>query len=76
MKRVYVQPEVEIISLKLFGSLLDDTNLGAASYMDTTEEYGARQQSNIFEEDERKACTACGQRRRVCLKSKPTPRRV
>ena len=52
MKRVYVQPEVEIISLKLFGSLLDDTNLGAASYMDTTEEYGARQQSNIFEEDE------------------------
>lgn len=54
MKKVYVQPEVEIISLKLFGSLLDDTDLGAASYMNTAGEgeFGARQQSNIFEEDE------------------------
>lgn len=56
MKKVYVQPEVEIISLKLFGSLLDDsddTHLGAASYMDTAGEgdWGARSQ-NFFDEVE------------------------
>ena len=56
MKKVYVQPEVEIISLKLFGSLLDDTDdthLGAASYMDTAGEgdWGARSQ-NFFDEEE------------------------
>ena len=53
MKKVYVQPEVETISLKLFGSLLDNTNLGAASYMDTAGEgdWGARSQ-NFFDEEE------------------------
>ena len=53
MKKVYVQPEVETISLKLFGSLLDNTNLGAASYMDTAGEgdWGARSQ-NFFDEVE------------------------
>ena len=53
MKKVYVQPEVETISLKLFGSLLDDTNLGAASYMDTAgeDDWGARSQ-NFFDEVE------------------------
>lgn len=55
MKTAYIQPQTEIVNVKLFGSMMEDTdntNLGAASYMDTTEEYGARQQSNIFEEDE------------------------
>lgn len=52
MKKVYVQPEIETVNLKLFGSLLDDTNLGAASYMDTAEEYGARSQTFSDEEEE------------------------
>ena len=55
MKTAYIQPQPEIVNVTLFGSMMEDTDnptLGAASYMDTTEEYGARQQSNIFEEDE------------------------
>ena len=54
MKTAYIQPQTEIVNVKLFGSMMEDTNLGAASYMDTAGEgeFGARQQSNIFEEDE------------------------
>ena len=52
MKTAYIQPQTEIVNVKLFGSMMDDENLTAKSYGDTTEEFGARQQSNIFEEDE------------------------
>ena len=54
MKTAYIQPQTEIVNVKLFGRLLNDPELGAASYMDTAREgeFGARQQSNIFEEDE------------------------
>lgn len=52
MKKVYEQPVAETIKLKLFGSLMDDTGLGAASYMDTTEEWGGRRNSFFGEEEE------------------------
>lgn len=52
MKTAYIQPQTEIVNVKLFGSMMDNDNLPAKSYGDITEEFGARQQSNIFEEDE------------------------
>ena len=52
MKTAYIQPQTEIVNVKLFGSMMNDPTLPAKSYGDTTQEFGARQQSNIFEEDE------------------------
>ena len=56
MKTAYIQPLTEIVNVKLFGSMMedtDDTHLGAASYMDTAGEgeFGARSQ-NFFDEEE------------------------
>lgn len=50
MKRKYIQPNTETVNVKLFGSVLDDIGANAAS--NHAIEIGARQQSNIFEEDE------------------------
>lgn len=50
MKRKYIQPNTETVNVKLFGSVLEDFGGNAAS--NHAFEIGARQQSNIFEEDE------------------------
>ena len=54
MKTAYIQPQTEIVNVKLFGSMMEDESLPANSYGNTAGEgeFGARQQSNIFEEDE------------------------
>ena len=50
MKRKYIQPNTETVNVKLFGSVLEDFGGNQAS--NHAVEIGARQQSNIFEEDE------------------------
>jgi hypothetical protein len=50
MKRKYIQPNTETVNVKLFGSVLEDFGGNPAS--NHAVEIGARQQSNIFEEDE------------------------
>lgn len=52
MKRKYIQPNTETVNVKLFGSVLDVIGGGAYQASNHAIEIGARQQSNIFEEDE------------------------
>lgn len=53
MKTAYIQPQTEIVNVKLFGSMMDDENLIANSYGNTAGEgeFGARSQ-NFFDEEE------------------------
>gem|GEM_PF-6659412 len=52
MKRKYIQPNTETVNVKLFGSVLQDIGGDVYQASNHAMEIGARQQSNIFEEDE------------------------
>lgn len=51
MKKKYLQPEAEIVSVNLIGTVLDEPNPGGAGYSVETSEVDAKE-SNLVEEEE------------------------
>lgn len=52
MKKQYIKPASSIVRIRLFGNVLDDITLTAKSYVDTTNTFGAREDSNRFDWDD------------------------